>query len=446
MQINRTSYRRLLILSILLGCTLTVDLISQAHEWRIIDSASGIRNFAFLDIDCLDAEWCVYAADSAGGWRSVARYTSDGGRTWHTLLQEDLDFSLGRNPYRYLEVEMISHDDYIVLLQENKVLTTHDRGRTWDTTINGLSRGVLTATSVGKGGGVFVSGPRNWLFYSADSGDTWVQRPPFDTTIAYGFSHAVDDETVFVLHGRDSLRGVARSLDSGVTWRATVAPNDILKIDFVDSLYGWGVGNPRVGVKDYAYDLIVHTTDGGLTWTEQMHMWNDPAWGLRSVDFIDRLNGVTVGEQGKVYRTSDGGQSWIRESFDCDTLNDICNFGKVVMADVGTSYATAAFGRLLKSSNKSEVDNDVQSDDTRRFLVELSGELYERGNDVRVRIDAPDEGRVTVEVFDIEGRRVTVQSNVDRDGDVSLGSYPSGTFFVVVTCGNRTAMRSFLVR
>lgn len=64
--------------------------------------------------------------------------------------------------------------------------------------------------------------------------------------------------------------------------------------------------DPKNGWLINANGVVLHTTDGGATWTEQ-------AKGLgflRSVDFVDRRRGFAGTLTGKLYATTDGGVTW----------------------------------------------------------------------------------------------------------------------------------------
>jgi len=69
-------------------------------------------------------------------------------------------------------------------------------------------------------------------------------------------------------------------------------------VDFVGNK-GWAVGR---------FGTIIHTDDGGITWSFQ----NNPAVNtLFDVDFSDTLHGLACGD-GIILRTTDGGQNWSR--------------------------------------------------------------------------------------------------------------------------------------
>ncbi|MCH8162134.1 MAG: immune inhibitor A, partial [Chloroflexi bacterium] len=65
-------------------------------------------------------------------------------------------------------------------------------------------------------------------------------------------------------------------------------------IDFVSEREGWMTAGAG----------LLHTTDGGATWTEAAKI------SVGVVDFADRDHGWAAGVSGTIYTTTDGGQTW----------------------------------------------------------------------------------------------------------------------------------------
>lgn len=90
--------------------------------------------------------------------------------------------------------------------------------------------------------------------------------------------------------------------DNGRNWRQVPVPVDsaLTGVSFVDARTGWAVGHDAV---------ILHTADGGESWTLQ-HA--DPALEqpLLDVLFADARHGAAVGAYGLYLETADGGASW----------------------------------------------------------------------------------------------------------------------------------------
>jgi hypothetical protein len=83
-----------------------------------------------------------------------------------------------------------------------------------------------------------------------------------------------------------------------------VAPDTLLSVSFADTLNGWAVGWSTT---------VLHTTDGGATWTPQQP--NAPPFtnALFSVQALSPTEALICGGNQFFARTQDGGQTWVRE-------------------------------------------------------------------------------------------------------------------------------------
>ena len=88
--------------------------------------------------------------------------------------------------------------------------------------------------------------------------------------------------------------------------------NDLLKVQFIDSLHGWAVGN---------YGTILRTTTGGTTWYEQEFARTDD---ILDIAMISATEGWAVGDNGTILHTTDSGDDWLEQSSGIATgLNEI---------------------------------------------------------------------------------------------------------------------------
>lgn len=102
---------------------------------------------------------------------------------------------------------------------------------------------------------------------------------------------------------------ILRTEDAGETWSLqrsdTAIDQPIFSIAFRDAKHGWAVG---------LWALVLSTDDGGLTWKKQTLDQSSKSGGsglnLYSVFTGDDQSVYVAGEQGTVFKSTDGGVSW----------------------------------------------------------------------------------------------------------------------------------------
>jgi len=93
--------------------------------------------------------------------------------------------------------------------------------------------------------------------------------------------------------------------DDGAHWQLQTLKSGLIFMDvaFADPQNGWAVGE---------FETIMHTADGGKTWTPQIGGKRDnfklPA--LFAIRFSDAQHGWAAGQGGTLLRTDNGGASW----------------------------------------------------------------------------------------------------------------------------------------
>ena len=93
--------------------------------------------------------------------------------------------------------------------------------------------------------------------------------------------------------------------DGGTHWQVQKLKSGLIFLDiaFADPQNGWTVGE---------FETIMHTADGGKTWTPQMggKRANFKLPALFAVRFSDAQHGWVAGQGGTLLRTDNGGATW----------------------------------------------------------------------------------------------------------------------------------------
>jgi photosystem II stability/assembly factor-like uncharacterized protein len=170
------------------------------------------------------------------------------------------------------------------------------------------------------------------LLRTVDGGRTWQRQP---------FPEGLREIQFTSTRSGWAARGfeVLHTTDGGSTWQPVSAPG----YDLIERL--WFAGD-SVGWKLIKYTTTIHTTrDGGRTWTVQPF---DDARSIHQIRFVDERNGYAVGAGGTVYRTTDGGARWQRDSV--PTTRDL--FDVAVVS--GRAWAVGAGGAIFRRGGSGE--------------------------------------------------------------------------------------------
>jgi photosystem II stability/assembly factor-like uncharacterized protein len=112
---------------------------------------------------------------------------------------------------------------------------------------------------------------------------------------------------------------IFRTTDGGSNWQASNLghsddPFRVYDLFFVTPEEGWATGRRDMADIFWNGIFIVHTSDGGATWDDQIgmggqHMGSSPG---QKVWFVDTQRGWVQQGSSSLWRTTDGGQQWTR--------------------------------------------------------------------------------------------------------------------------------------
>jgi len=247
------------------------------------------------------------------------------------------------------------------------VVVTTNGGENWVVQNTGTDEFISGISFVNSNNGWAV-GNEGLILQTNDGGITWIEQPPI-TPYQYVCVKFVDKNNGWAI---DAVGTVIHTTNGGSLWKFQRQEsnndrydrNKYNDMEFINKNEGWIIGgNSRIGInsREIYPGLILHTTDGGTTWNEQnsgvtqmltgmafssaksawitctngilLHSTNsgetwksqiiDSAKTLTCISFLDPKNGwmlssATTTNRGSfnyIYRTSDGGASWIRNCF-----------------------------------------------------------------------------------------------------------------------------------
>jgi len=140
----------------------------------------------------------------------------------------------------------------------------------------------------------------------------------------------------------DNMR-IFKTIDGGRSWKLCIEdPGSqayLLSVYFVNEAVGYAVGWKYDASSGFS-TLILKTTNGGLNWEFQTAGSQD--FKLSSVYFMNENTGWIVGEKGYIFKTANGGTTWIAQNsntlaylysvyFYNDTIGWAVGFGGVIL-------------------------------------------------------------------------------------------------------------------
>jgi photosystem II stability/assembly factor-like uncharacterized protein len=288
---------------------------------------------------------------------------------------------------------------YFVGVSDGGVWKTDDYGRTWSPIFDRAPTGSIGDVAVspsqpdviyvGTGEGLHRPdlGVGDGVFKSTDGGRTWAHVGLADVQqVGRLVVHPTDPRTVFVAalghpYGPNEQRGVFRTTDGGATWTKVLYldantgasqveidptnPRTVYASLWEDREGPWENGNFS-GRKSGVFKSI----DGGTTWRRLTR--GLPGAGLADAQFIvavapslpSRLYVLVRGrDEGGVYRSDDGGDSWVRVSTDARLDVDLRVHPRnpdVVFAAGTASYRSDDGGRTWTSIKGAPGGDDYQ--------------------------------------------------------------------------------------
>ncbi|HVZ41685.1 MAG TPA: T9SS type A sorting domain-containing protein, partial [Candidatus Kapabacteria bacterium] len=221
-----------------------------------------------------------------------------------------------------------------------------------------------------------------------------------------------------------------RTEDAGATWYR-VQCDTVQQLCFVDSLHGWGAGSGIAGTAPRTNEFITRTTDGGRTWQSLVRQPSKLVIGYLSVSFADVKNGFVTAWDGRILRTTDGGDSW----YDSDSgkLMGTEHAPCVVYPTAGKAWAATIFGQMLHydASRVSGVEAEAREPDD--FVLSVSPDICTSSCDVVYNLSTAEQAMVVL--VDMRGERVMqVMDNAGRKGrhrvHLDVSSLPPGVYLV----------------
>jgi photosystem II stability/assembly factor-like uncharacterized protein len=184
------------------------------------------------------------------------------------------------------------------------ILYSTDSGSSWQIGQSGFFGPPLLGAHMLSSTAGFVTGQnavfQPWIGNTTDGGANWAFQPfYFDNNEGGGTDVFFFDPNTGVVSGTvfDGRGAIARTTNGGMDWSTLFFDQFIQALNFPQAASGFAAGWGG---------RISHSTDAGITWTDQT---SGTSSNLNDVSFAgDALRGIAVGDGGTILWTANGGQ------------------------------------------------------------------------------------------------------------------------------------------
>ncbi len=287
--------------------------IDMGNSWTPIEIGSNYNLYNITFVDSL-LGFIVGSKDGNG----IVIRTSDGGNNWNIIsvgfanVFFDVSFVSSKNGWIFGEVGSLV----------GKIGKTIDGGSTWiDQHVDSYGP-ILSGFFIDTLNG-WAAGENRCLIKTTNGGSSWFSIDTLyirsDSVVPLRSIYFIDKKTGWVVGGIAEYNAILKTTDGGKTWSHRIFKpqfpqpdlgvarlNDIF---FLNQEIGYIVGR-EISPGNF-YELILKSTDGGVSWIKQdKHIASE----LNCVFFLNDTLGWASGINGTLLRTTNGGVSFVDEN------------------------------------------------------------------------------------------------------------------------------------
>jgi photosystem II stability/assembly factor-like uncharacterized protein len=194
-------------------------------------------------------------------------------------------------------------------------------------------------------------------------------------------------------------------------------------------MHGWAVGR-KSATSEY---LILHTVNGGETWTEQTIDHVMPPQSIFCVWFADETTGWIGGYNGAfgvIFFTDDGGETWqTQQDLFEKPIFDIQMINKDVGWAVGADF-------IYHTTNGTYIYNSVEDNQKQDNDVYINPNPSNGIFTINSPVFKENDGDVKMIITDITGREILNSQFSILNSKIDISKQPQGIYFLTIQFQN----------
>lgn len=354
----------------------SIDLFAQPG-WITQQSGTGndLYSVSFVDTN----------RGMAVGANGIILGTTNGGETWIQQISNTSAILYG--------VTYIDNNTVIAVGSSGTITRSTDNGANWFNQESGTTLDLHAVSFNSVNNGTAVGGlatDSGIVLHTTNGGIIWIRQTIPTTKSLYGVKFTDDNNGTAVGYYQPGGT-ILHTTDGGLHWVSQSAdPN-------TDFLYSVSFANSQVGMAVGLFSTAIKTTDAGTTWTNFYPV--NRSQHLNGVFLSDPDNAVIVG-YGVIVKTTDGGASWIEENTEAVLTS-------VFFSDLLHGTTVGSNGVILHTTN-----GGITSADKRKKISMIYELLQNFPNpfnpSTTISFSLPQSQNVELKVFDMLGNEVAL--------------------------------------
>ena len=322
--------------------------------------------------------------------------STDTGETWNMIYSS--------TNYSFNSVFFINES--VGFAVGNQILKTTDGGSTWNLvspTITYINKITFTTSQIG----FLISS--SGLYKTIDGGNSWSLKSSMPC-------ESMSFPAQNVGYVNDESNSIFKTTDGGETWTLSTPSANPNNISVVSCMFFTAEDKGFFG--GYYYGAFTKTLDGGTNWDcIATDCLNDIGVGIRSIYFASNEVGYAVYQgDNNILKTIDGGETWTSQNVDASVLNDI------YFTTDNVGFLVGENGKIFKTENGGSLGIQTSTLSTIKIYPNPTA------SNLNIEVESNFMFPLQFELNNILGENLIDRSLISTSNTIDLSNYSKGVY------------------